>query len=372
MTNRYLIVGNNTLLGFTIGETLVSQGRDVRHIYFPRQTKRCYPEEYFIGPTPQWSVQHKSLQDLVSAITTETNSRNEQLKILCVGEIESCLLTRLGLDHYWIADGADLSEHPFQLTKQSLDVRSIIQSSKHLRKILTSQRDHKFACRLLGMSERLDRRYFSPVRPELVDNAKLRLKSASNAATEDLGARFSEHVILSATRRAYSGSTTFSKGTEHVAEAARLLRDADVEFIFTLSGPDAQRFNNDVIEAKLPRFRLLNHLKSVELMQLMANIATIVLDQFGESETAYSGILRESMISGLPVVSDQFFDDIPSFVKPKGLLSAHCGTEINTQVRQLLSLSAQSRLELHKQILEQAIDLFDSRNWVNRFEEIIA
>jgi glycosyltransferase involved in cell wall biosynthesis len=371
MKHRYLIVGNNTFLGFSVGETLTSQGREVHHVYFPRQAKRCFPEEYFSDGAPAWSKQKKSLADLTKTLVELAGSRKDDFKILCTGEIESCILTQLGLNHYWMADGADLSEQPFQLSAQSLNVRSTIQSSQHLRKILTSQRDHKFACRLLGISERLDRRFFCPVRPALVDIAKLKLLSASNSATNDLEAVFSKSVILSATRRVYSGSPTFSKGTEHVVGAAKLLRDADIEFICTLSGPDAERFRNDVAEAKLPKLRLLNHLKSTELMQLMTKIGTIVLDQFGESETAYSGILRESMISGLPVVSDHFFDDIPSFARPKGLMSAHTASEINSQVRHLLSLSAQSRHELHKQILEQAIDLFDSESWVYRLEDMI-
>jgi hypothetical protein len=372
MPYRYIIVGNNTFIGFTLGETLTKVGRNVRHLYVPRQSKRCYPEEYFgSDAVPNWTHRYKSLQDLAIAIQHAIKDSDSNLKVLCSGEIESCLLTQLKINHYWVADGADLSKFPFEMTRNGLQIRTNLQSSQYLTGVFSSQRDHKFACRLLGLSNRLTRSFVFPVRPELVDRARQKLSTLEQSLKDPENIKNGKAVIFSAARRVYSGTTTFSKGTEHFVEALERLSDVDADFICTLSGPDAERFRNQVQGLSLKNLTLVSHLPQHELLRILDNPDLIVVDEFGESECCYSGILRESMISAVPIVSDHLFGEVPNLPTPVGLFRAQHGRDIELKIRSILALSAKDRRVLSRAIASQAIEIFENFSWVTKFEAML-
>jgi glycosyltransferase involved in cell wall biosynthesis len=368
---RYLIVGNNTHIGFILGESLVSCGRDVVHLYVPRQAKRCFPEEYFDDVSPPWSHRYHSIDQMARAVRGVLQNHHQHWKVLCSGEIESCLLTHLGIDHYWIVDGADLSENPFRLNDASVRVRQTLQSSKYLKGILTNQRDHRFACRLLGLSDRLERRWVFPMRPPLLNRARRKLDEMSGIGSQDVKTIFSNKRIFSATRRVYSGAATFSKGTEKIVEALKELKQVESEFSFTLSGPDADRFKFDVQSIGLKNIKFLPHLFQKDLLALLNRPSLLILDQFGEAESVYSGMLRESMISGLPIISDHLFDDAPFLEKPLGLFSAYSGQGISTCVFKLLEMHPQESRDLSCEIIKQALRIFDPRYSCDILDEIL-
>jgi hypothetical protein len=101
---------------------------------------------------------------------------------------------------------------------------------------------------------------------------------------------------------------------------------------------------------------------------MLTNDNFIILDQFGEGETAYSGMLRESMITGHPIVSDNNFFNSQQLEKPAGLINAFGGQEISNAILHLQSLSYEQLVELRIDIIKQAIDLFSIEPWVSEFE----
>jgi hypothetical protein len=371
MTPHYLIIGNNTFTGFTVGEALVSHHRMVRHFYFPRQLKRCHANEYFEGQIPYWTHQCDSISGLARSIIGAVEE-NPCSYVLCSGEVESAILTQLRIRHYWIVDGADLSENPFKTSKEGLALRDTLSASQYLRKIITTQRDHRYACRLLGLSSRLCRQHLFPVRPVLISHTAEVLEKLKAGQSSNLSSMPVRPMIVSVARRVYSGGDTFSKGTEHIVDALRRMSNIDAHFIFSLAGPDAIRFRADIERIGLKSVSFSPHFTQTELHQILrANPYAIVLDQFGEAESVYSGMLRESMLFGLPVISDHFFGDNPHLDKPLGLFTAYSGYEIKEHLLYLISMAPEERMQLRRKILEQTLEIFNPEEWLRRLEDLI-
>lgn len=368
----YLIIGNNTFIGFTLGEVLAEAGRSVAHRYTPRQSKRCLPEEYFLNVVPSWTKKLNSVEELKKSIEEFfVYNLVKDWEIICCGEVESFLLHKLGLAHFWIADGSDLAENPFVFSERGMAIRKELQSSSLLKGIFTSQRDASYACRLLNLSHCLERTYYSPIRPDFLAIGKRKYRLLTSRYSDSSIARDQQITVASFSRRCYSGGVTFSKGTEHLVEALKILNNPSCNYLFTLSGPDAARFEREIREIGLQNPKLISHLSHASLVDMLANNNFIILDQFGEGETAYSGMLRESMITGHPIVSDNNFFNSQQLKKPVGLINAFGGQEISNAILHLQSLSYQQLVELSIDIIKQAIDLFSIEPWVSEFERKI-
>ena len=372
MSHRYLIIGNNGNIGFTLGEFLTSFGRDVIHLYFPRQKKRCFPEEFFREEIPSWTIQKSSFQDLISGIHDVVSQKSFNRTVICCGELEAAVLIRLGVQYSWVADGADLSENPFAFSRNAFEVRKHLQNSKYIKRILTPQRDHKFACRILGLSDRLIRDFIYPLRPLLISMGKKRLEELrSLRELSFISDSIEKPTIFSVTRRVYSGGTTYSKGTEHLVDGLKRLNDWDLSFLLSLSGPDSERFRSEVLSINLPSLSFCSHLSQVELYSLFSKRSFIVLDQFGESESAYSGILRESMIFGFPVISDHVFCGFNLLKTPVGLHFAQSGIDIERCVRKLSLRSPEHVLDDAISIVSQALEIFDPGQCLENMESLL-
>jgi hypothetical protein len=368
----YLFVGNNTFVGFVLGEVFAAAGRRVEHIYTPRQLKRCHPEEYFLNAPPSWSKKVSTVDELIENISSFfLKNSSEDWEIVCCGEIESFLLHRLKLTHFWVVDGSDLSENPFKLSEQGMIIRKQLQSSSFLKGIFSSQKDASYACRLLDLAHLLDKTFYFPVRPEVLAAGARKRSLLTSRINNSSISDTQQRRVASFTRRSYSGGQTFSKGTEHIVEALKTLKSTSYSYLLTLSGPDTVRFEREIREIGLQNLTVSDHLKYSSLIDLLSAGEFIILDQFGEGEIGYSGMVRESMVLGHPIISDHSFLHSTPLERPCGLINAYTGKEISDAVLQLQSLSNEQFMKLSLEIIEQAIDLFSVDSWVSKFERKI-
>ena len=239
----YILVGNNTLWGFNIGEHLVHHGEKVLHFFCAFQQKRTYFKEYYgedKSKYPPWSVQCNSIEALKQNIQesiSKCKSSLDQVTVVATGFQQVLILHELNVPFYWWTDGGDIADQPFNLDPLSQKLRYVIQSSVYLKAIISSQRDAFIAARILGRSNILIRIGLPP---------PLHLRGFHS---QDVDPSIDRMTILSAARRVYSGSKTFfSKGTEHIVDSLKLFNEHNLplNLILTVSGPDEESFLRDI------------------------------------------------------------------------------------------------------------------------------
>lgn len=309
---KYIFVGNNTYMGFTVCEYLNSSKLTSAHIYFPRQTKRCKSNEYFTGHPPSWVFEISSYDQFVAELK-HIKLKCSKLRFFCTGEIESALLCKLKISHSWIIDGSDFTENLFWQDQHSSKIRNIIQSNPYIEVVYGSQTDHAHSARILGLSDKisLDYLYMPPIK--LVNNIKM-LKQELQIKQEKLCSKNinSKLLVLSPARRVYSDNPNqYSKGTEHIVEFFKYLDMFNVNILATVSGPDSLRFQEDVKSICSSKIKLISHLSQLHLHRLMTSYhKVILLDQFGYSERVFSGLFREAICLGCLTITNLDLRDI--------------------------------------------------------------
>lgn len=367
-----VFIGNNTFSGFTICEYFHAAGKRVIHLYVPRQTKRCSANEYYENTIPEWSRELRTFDEIHTAIRRlyADSLIGSATKVFACGDQEVFHLCKWKIRHRWIADGSDLTEIPFEMTKASLDLRLTIQGSQYIEKVFGTQRDMKHSARLLGLSDRFSEVSLPPP-IRLINKCKelqllLQKELEQNYSYGDEGSR-SSTLILSASRRVYSDNKfTFSKGTELLAPAFKRLQDVSgsdhlgtYQILATLSGPESQRFVNDLNRHNIINVGFLKHMSQAKLHNIFLRRRVVSIDQFGERETALSGILRESLSLGVPCVSDQNLRDMVSDEKDL-FFRAINSDEIAVHLTSLISLSDRAYFHLRLGIITRASELMNT------------
>lgn len=337
----YIIVGNNTLWGFNICEHLAYHGEKVLHIFYPFQKKRTFLSEYFgedENKYPSWSIQCQTIGALKKNLIYHIDKYQKlstQLTVIATGYQQVLILHELKIPFYWWTDGSDISEQPFKLDPLSKSLRHIIQSSVYLKAIISSQRDALLAARLLGRSNILIR---------IGLPAPLYLRDSNMHYADLINERM---TVLSVARRVYSGSKTYSKGTEHIIDFLKLLNknNLPINLILTASGPDEERFIQDIksiswnqsSKIKLKIARNFEHKKLINILKKVPKV--VALDQFGEKECQISGLIRECIALQVPCITDHMF--FPGFCENFDsnvpYLQAHTGEQIFSHVFNLNS-----------------------------------
>ena len=362
---QIIFIGNNTFTGFLFCEFFEFFGHQVAHLYVPRQQKRCRPEEYFeSSPTPKWSVQYTDFDSLRRDLENLIEISSETPTIFCTGELENAYLCEWKINHRWIADGADLTEYPFEMNDTALQIREALQDSPFIEYVFGSQQDMKHACRVLGLANRHIFNFVTPPPLRVIQGAEQkrdyyhdqsRLQSNNKKIVGE-----ADFTVLTPARRVYSDSSKlFSKGTEYICPALQevSILHRNFHLIATASGPHSARFKEEIAKLNLAHVTLLPHLSQQSLFNLFCEDRVLVLDQFGLVETAFSGILREAVFFGAPTVSNQNLRDLP-FGLERSFFRATNSTEIAKNMNEILSLSLSSYYRTRVEILSHMLDNF--------------
>jgi glycosyltransferase involved in cell wall biosynthesis len=297
---KFLFVGNTGNKGINFAEHVNQSGHQVKLIFAPLQDKRCTLEDFY-GPNskkPSWIelFDKQSLREMIGYIIEI--HRNFDF-VIASGAFEAANLISNGIPFFWFISGAEITEQPFGVTKASIEYRKLIMLSglKYIRGLISNHNDTRFAARLLGLSNKIIPICDVPfILPEFASSSKLHHEKV---------------ILASYTRRVYEGSYSHSKGSEHIVSFLRNLkisgRDKKFSIRLTLDGIDSDRFEKEVKSIGLSEVHFLSSLSRYQLAMELTKYSPIVLDQFGEKERVVSGIIREAIALGCPVVTDNVF-----------------------------------------------------------------
>jgi len=165
---------------------------------------------------------------------------------------------------------------------------------------------------------------------------------------------------------------THSKGTEVMLSALRILKecglDQQIDFRFTLDGPDARRFKCDIDSLELKNVSWLGSLTRYDFAKELATHRPIVLDQFAERESVLSGIIREGIAFGCPVLCDNVYYDgfADNLGNPVPVITVRSPSEIAAKIEDIL-VDPGLAVRHSKACSEYASKYFNSAFFMNSF-----
>jgi len=306
---RILFVGNQGNTGYRFVKWLISEGVDARLI-FPAHNghERSMPEwenPALKGSYPEWMMTYRESRYpyLIPHRRLKKEARHYDL-ILTTG-FHILPVLSLKKPVVLLPVGRELSQMPFWSHRLVYELHSYLYRKRagRIRLILTDQEDCLWAGRLLGLADRVVRY------PFLIDT-----EAIENNVNEALKAELQQHyghydaVFFHPTRKNMDAGRVDYKGGEKLLRAYRQFLDqqgaANVLMVSGLHGLDSERFRSLATDLGLEdHIRWTGHLSLPDLHAWFSLNNVVVFDQFGHNLNALSGIQREAMAFGRPVVS---------------------------------------------------------------------
>jgi glycosyltransferase involved in cell wall biosynthesis len=201
--------------------------------------------------------------------------------------------------------GRELSQMPFWSGPLVQELHSYLyrRRANRISLILTDQEDCLWAGRLLGLADRVIRY------PFLIDQQEIE-KNVNKALEEKLQQRYGVYdaIFLHPTRKNMDARRVDYKGGEKLLRAYRQFLDyngsSNVLMVSGLHGLQSDRFRSMAMDLELEEhIQWVGHLSLPDLHAWFSLNNVVVFDQFGPNLNALSGIQREAMAFGRPVVS---------------------------------------------------------------------
>ena len=141
------------------------------------------------------------------------------------------------------------------------------------------------------------------------------------------------------------------------------------KIIATTIGPDSQRFVNDLAYNNVFNAKLFGHIPQKKVFSIFKIPKIICIDQFGEQPTGFSGLFRESVIHGVPLISDH--NQFNLIGEKEELIHYHARSikEINTRIDEIMKLSVEDYLNKRIEICKTTHNIYESINYGKYFKE---
>jgi len=306
---RILFVGNQGNTGYRFVKWLISEGVDARLI-FPSNFRheRSLPEwenPALEGSYPNWIMTYRESRYpyLIPNRRLKEEARHYDL-ILTTG---FHILPALSLKKpvVLMPVGRELSQMPFWSDRLVHELHSYLyrKRANRISLILTDQEDCLWAGRLLGIADRVIRY------PFLIDLEETEI-NVNKALKDKLQAQYGHYdaVFFHPSRKNMDARRVDYKGGEKLLRAYHelLARNGPLNVLMVsgLHGLEPDRFRSLAMELGLEgAIQWVGHLSLPDLHAWFSLDNVVVFDQFGHNLNALSGIQREAMAFGRPVVS---------------------------------------------------------------------
>jgi glycosyltransferase involved in cell wall biosynthesis len=306
---RILFVGNQGNTGYRFVKWLRSEGVDARLI-FPANYRhqRSLPEwenPVLKGDYPEWIMTYQESRYPYLIPNRRLKKEARQYDLVLTTGFHTLPALSLKKPVVLLPVGRELSQMPFWSDRLVQELHSYIyrRRAHRISLILTDQEDCLWAGRLLGLADRVIRY------PFLIDQQAIE-NNVNKALEGKLQERYGhyEAIFLHPTRKNMDSRRVDYKGGEKLLKAYRRFLDRNgtskVLMVSGLHGLETDRFRAMAMDLQLEdHIQWVGHLSLPDLHAWFSLRNVAVFDQFGPNLNALSGIQREAMAFGRPVVS---------------------------------------------------------------------
>jgi len=306
---KVLYIGNQDNTGLRFVRWLVEAGIDARLI-FPDNFNHSRSQPEWESPSlkeryPDWvqTFREKRIPYLFLNRKVKRLARHYDIILSTGFYILPVLL--LNKPVVFLPSGRDLTQMPFWSDRLVNELHSYLYRKRihKIRKILTDQEDCVWAARLLGTGDKIYRYPFLVDAREIERNVNTTLKSSLE---KEYG--HYQTIFFNPTRKNMDPARVDYKGIDKLLKAYRRFLDwhgsSNVLMVSGLHGLHVEDFKNRVRELDLQQdIAYTGHLPLPDLHAWFSLKNVVVFDQFSQNLNALSGIQREAMALGRPVVS---------------------------------------------------------------------